>query len=492
MDRAGHAIARSAIDMLGGRYGKRVVIVCGKGNNGGDGYAAARILKREGVSVTCLAVTDPSELEGAARHHHERARRAAVRITPFDLEKLDADLIVDAILGTGFAAYREGPDPHMEAVGAIQRLGQRDGDADTSRASPLILAVDIPSGISGERGVIGGTHVIADRTVTFAAEKLGTFLSPPEVVGEIEVVDIGIPCSGEIEVVGPDDVVAPRPRRPADSHKRSSGSLLVIAGSDAMPGAAALVARGAMRAGCGYVTVACTPVVGEVVHELCPEVLVRVVTDQDHLGPDVLARLDDVIERASVLAIGPGVGTGEDQTALVEKIVRDVDLPLVLDADGLNALPGRISELQVHKGALAITPHPRELAGLMDLDGDRLEDRIGTAREAARRGGCDVLLKGFRTVIAGSDEAGTYLNPTGGPELATAGTGDVLTGVVATFLAASRNGGTTSALAAAAYVHGLAGELAAREKSDTGVVAWDVAEALPRAIRSVTERAEVR
>ena len=505
MDRAGRAVARTAIRMMGGRYGKKVVVVCGKGNNGGDGYAAARVLHREGVGVRCMALADPSELKGAAREHYEKARSAGVPVGAFDPEGLSCDLVIDAIYGTGLTPRPEGvPDNYFRA---IQTLGY-------DRGSALVLAVDVPSGISGRFGPIM-SPVFADVTVTFGTEKVGTFLAPPEYVGEVEVVDIGIRCSGSIEVLERADVVRFMPHRPVDSHKRSTGSMLVIAGSDAMPGAAALVARGAMRSGCGYVTVACTQKVGDVVHELCPEVLVRVVTGDDHLSPSSLDSLGDVIERATVVAAGPGLGTGEDQQALVRALIREVDLPLVLDADGLNALSGSIDDLNERKEATVITPHPAELARLMDADVRHLDDRVGAAREAAHRSQAEVILKGFRTVIVGpSDDSvvfvraeeferlrgpgdkvttrdgallNTYINPTGGPELATAGTGDVLTGVVATFVAGTSNQRFTESAAAAVYVHGLAGSLASNGDDDSGVVAWDVAEALPETMELIRE-----
>ena len=507
MDRAGRAVARTAIRMMGGRYGRKVVVVCGKGNNDGDGYAAARVLRREGVGVRCMALADPSELKGAAREHYEKARAAGVPVGAFDPERLSCDLVIDAIYGTGLTSRPEGvPDDYLRV---IQTLGY-------DRGSALVLAVDIPSGINGDSGPIM-SPVRADVTVTFGAEKVGTFLAGPEFVGEVEVADIGISCSGTIEVLERTDVIQFMPHRRVDSHKRSSGSMLVIAGSDAMPGAAALVARGAMRSGCGYVTVACTEKVGDVVHELCPEALVRVVTTDDHLSTASLESLGDVLDRATVVAAGPGLGTGDDQKALVRALVQDVDLPLVLDADGLNALSGSIDDLNGRKEATVITPHPAELARLMEADVRDLDDRVKAARAAARRSQADVVLKGFRTVIVGpsddpvvfvsaeeferlrgpGDKVGksdgallnTYLNPTGGPELATAGTGDVLTGVVATFLTGSPNQRFTESVASAVYVHGLAGSLAASGEDDTGVVAWDVAEALPEAMDLIREGA---
>lgn len=467
MERAGKAVARVAIELVGGRYGRQVAVICGKGNNGGDGFVAARALRAEGLSVRCLSVGDVGGLEGAARHHLEGLKARGVTPKPFHPDAIEgSDLVIDALFGTGFRGRVEGRA--AQAITAIDTAG-----------CPVV-AVDIPSGVNGTTGGVDGEAVHADVTVAMAAQKIGTAIGEGAIhSGVVEVADIGVDVAGGIHLLERTDVMPLIPPRPADSHKRSSGSVLVIAGSDAMPGAAALVVRGAMRAGCGYVTVACTEKVARVVNELCPEALVRVVTDRDHLGPNVLDGLDDVVARATAIAAGPGLGTGDDQTALVTRLVDTVDLALILDADGLNALPGGIDMIASRSSAIAITPHPVELARLMGVDVKEIGDRVTVARDAAARGECNVLLKGSGTVIAGGSS--TYINPTGGPELATAGTGDVLTGIAAA-LVANRGDADPDVVAAAAYVHGLAGSLAADRVGERGIVAWDVAEAIPEAL----------
>jgi len=461
MERAGRAAARAAIEMMGGRYGKRVVVVCGKGSNGGDGSVAARVLASEGVSVRCLFVVDETETTGAARHHMELARERGVRIEPFAPDRLaGADIIVDAIFGTGFRGKVEG-----RAADAIRAI--RDVDVP-------VLAIDIPSGLDGHLGVVGPTHVVADVTLAIAAEKIGTFISP-EAVGVVDVVDIGIPVgSADASVVQGTDVRRWLPEQDVDEHKRSRGALAILAGADDMTGAAALVVRGALRAGCGYVMLGCTARVAAIVQETCPEALVYVVSDSDRLDPSALDRFSSALDKATAMAIGPGLGRGDDQSKLVERVLADVDLPIVLDADGLNAVHGATDLLARRGEGLIITPHPAELARLADTTVDAIQrDRVAAARSAARSFRCDVLLKGHRSVIVTASGA-TYLNPTGGPQLATAGTGDVLTGVIGAFSAA----GWDNSLQAAAYLHGLAGDLA----GDNGVVAWDVAEAFPDAM----------
>lgn len=491
MERAGRAVARAAIDILGGRYGKRVVVVCGKGNNGGDGYAAARVLKQEGLGVRCLAVVDPSDLRGPARHHCERAARAGVQVEPFVASRLlDADLIVDAILGTG--SRGEPREPARSAIDALwdTQFGERIIDtAEGAEAGPwmwpipMILAVDIPSGVDGLTGHVGNQFVHAHLTVAIGAEKVGTAVGQGAVLsGAVTVADIGIEIvDSDISMVQEADARRALPTRAADVHKRSNGSVALLVGSEGLSGAAILSARGAVRMGVGYATAGVTRGVDPILSEALPEVLTKVVTDFDVLGADALENFKDVLERADALALGPGLGQGESQRELVQRVLREVQLPLVVDADGLNVLAGHTDALIERATPTVITPHPAELARLLETETDAIQkDRIGAARAAAKRFGCVVVLKGFRSITAGPDGT-VVINPTGGPSLATAGTGDVLTGAVAALLAAGVD--TFDAAWAATYIHGLAGDLA----GETGVVAWDVAEALPDAIALVRD-----
>ena len=465
MERAGRAVARAAIEMLGGRYGKKVVVVCGKGNNGGDGFVAARVLRREGLGVICLFVGDLESVKGAARHHLDRLARRGVHIEPFRTEGLArADLVIDALFGTGFKGTADGDAAH--AIDAINDSGAG------------VIAVDIPSGVNGATGSVTGPAVVADVTVTMGAEKIGTAVGDGAVhAGAVEVAPIGIDVEpGSVTVVEASDVAAWIPPRAPDSHKRSRGVVAILAGSDEMTGAAALMVRGAMRAGAGYVLVGCTRRVAEVVQERCPEAIVYIVSDTDHLGPDAISAFESGLARATVLAMGPGLGIGDDQRKLVERAVSEVGLPLVIDADGLNVIAEDPSVLK-RAQKVVITPHPVELERLTSMTKDEIQqDRVGSARSAAQLLGCEVLSKGHRSVM-GRPDGSVLVNPTGGAGLATAGTGDVLTGAVAAFLAA----GSANALAVATYIHGLAGDLVG-----DGAVAWDIAEALPAALDIVS------
>ena len=482
MERAGRAVARATIELLGGRYGRRAVVVCGKGNNGGDGYVAARALGADGVAVSCYAVAEPGSLRGPARHHFDLWQKLGGETLVGDPRRLaSAEVAVDAIFGTGYRA--DGKPLEGEIAEAINGINER---------SPLVVAVDVPSGVDGATGAVSTPAVRATVTVVLAAEKTGTAIPPgAEHAGRVRVADIGIPVdgfAGSFVLGAPESV----PRQDPSVHKRSAGSAVLLAGSDAMQGAALLAVRGAQRIGSGYVTLGTTAAVKAAAHAACPEALVVRATDGDSLGPESLEAMGDAIKRGDAVGVGPGLGTGTRQRALVEQLLDGVDAPLVLDADALNVLASDVSPLtaRAERGGaeVVLTPHPAELGRLLGTDARAVQaDRIGAARTAAERFGATVVLKGWRTVVAAPGVDGRVdVCPTGGPELATAGTGDVLTGAVAGL------GGDDAAARSAVYVHGLAGTVAGRRKGRAGVVAWDVAEALPLAWERISagERAD--
>lgn len=479
MERAGRAVARSAIALVGRRYGARVVVVCGKGNNGGDGFAAARALAVEGCAVRCLLVCSEGDITGPARFHLDRARSAGVPVGPFEpaaVASFDPHLAIDAIFGTGFSGRPEGA-----AAGAIESF----------RRVPLVLAVDIPSGVDGSTGACPGEAVRADVTVALAAEKWGTAHPPGSVhAGAVEVADIGIPvdhAEAGSWMVEAADVARMLPHRPPDAHKRSSGSVAVIAGSDAMPGAATLTGMGAVRMGSGYVTLGTTPGARSVATGALPEMLCPEITGDARLGPGALDAFQDVLGRADAIALGPGLGRGEGPPALVRRLLEEAPVPLVLDADALNSLEGDLGLVERRAKATILTPHPGEMATLLGVPaGEVTADRLGAAKTAAgRAGSAVVLLKGHRTVVAAAGGKETYVIQAGGPELATAGSGDVLTGAIAALCAAGLD--PLEAVLAGAHVHGIAGALAGDRVGAGGVSARDVAAELGRAAGLITE-----
>jgi NAD(P)H-hydrate epimerase len=476
MERAGWGVARAVLDVLGGAYGRRVLVVCGKGNNGGDGYVAARHLERRGVRTTVLAVEAPAGAAVAMRDRlaHETTSGMAAA-TPAALERGlgRADAVIDAILGTGFRG---------EPVGAYAAAI----DAVRGTSAPVI-AVDIPSGVDATTGAVPGAAVLADLTVTFGAAKSGAVLFPGAAhVGDLRVIDIGFPVDLIPDTTGltePADVAGVLLPRAPDAHKKASGTLVVVAGSRAMTGAARLVAEAAGRIGAGYVVVAVPASILPVVQvELTETVFVPLPETAD--GTIAAGALDEVLARAEdahAIALGPGLTTHDETASFVRELVRRAPVPVVLDADGLNAFAGRVDDLVGQKADAVLTPHLGELARLVPVDGDRLR----AARELASVTGAIALVKGSRTVIAEPGGA-ARINPTGGAVLATAGTGDVLTGTIGGLLA--RGAEPFVAAWAGAYVHGLAGLLAGEARGE-GVLAGDVASTLPDAVALVRRQA---
>jgi NAD(P)H-hydrate epimerase len=472
MERAGGAVLRAAIGLAGGRYGRRITVVCGRGNNGGDGFVVARRTRSEGMTARCLFVGDPSGVKGAAAHHKRLMEASGVALEPFDPTALEgSDIVVDAIFGTGFRGVAEGSA--AEAINAINSSG-----------APIV-SVDIPSGVDGATGRASGPTVQALVTVAMGAEKIGTAIGAGALhAGTVEVAEIGIPvASARAWVVEAADVAHRLPARGPDAHKRSLGAVALLGGSAGMSGAMVLAATAAVRAGAGYVTAGVTQAVDAVMSAAIPEVLTQIVVRGEVLGPEALDSFAPVVERAGVLAVGPGLGRGEAQTALMTRVLDEVTLPVVIDADGLNVLAGDTGALQKREASAVLTPHPAELARLLDVSTEEIQDdRLGYVRRAAQHFGCIVLLKGFRTLVAEPDGR-IAVNPTGGPELATAGTGDVLTGAIATLLAAGVDAFESAWMGA--YLHGLAGSVAA-ESGPRGVAAGDVAQALPEAAARLT------
>jgi NAD(P)H-hydrate epimerase len=481
MERAGEAVARSAIDLAGGVYGRRVVAVCGKGNNGGDGLVAARHLAREGVRTAVVMIERPDDLREPAASNFRRLAEHDVRVrvpgdAALDRELARADIVIDAVFGTGFRGIPE--DEWAAAIAAMNAC-----------AAP-VLAVDIPSGVNGANGAVEGEAAWAELTVTFGAPTVGVvLLAGAEHAGTVRVVDIGFPkdlVEAEAWLTEPGDVAAILPSRGAESHKRASGVVLVVAGSRDMTGAAALLARAAGRIGAGLVTVATPSGALPQVQANVSEATFLPLAETDE-GTVAAAALEPVLERlegADALAIGPGLTRQEETAGFVRELVRRSPVPVVVDADGLNAFAGRAQELAGRRSDAVLTPHVGEFGRLSGVKPRDLEaDRLGHARSLAGTTGAVTLLKGSRTVIA-SPAGEVRLNVTGSPVLATAGTGDVLTGMIGGLLA--RGVDPLDAATAGAYLHGLAGILAGSERGE-GLLAGDVVDSIPDAVRRVRE-----
>jgi hydroxyethylthiazole kinase-like uncharacterized protein yjeF len=470
MERAGRGLASLVAERV---PAGPIAVVCGKGNNGGDGLVAARVLRDRGREVRVLLVGDPGELRGDAAANLERLPGPAPE--PFSgagsLEGVAG--IVDAILGTGFAGEPRSPAP--EAIEAINASGAQ------------VVACDVPSGVDASTGEVAGPAVRASATVTFHAAKPGLWIAPGKgCAGEVVVVDIGIPVDGrpvdpDFGLIG-DGVLATVPRRGVEATKFSAGSVLVCGGSHGLTGAPAMAALAAARAGAGYVTVAVPASVAVILQIKLLEVMSAELPEVDGaLAPEAVDAALTRAARVQTLVLGPGLGREAATQAFARELARRAELPLVLDADGLNAHAGSaLGALASRTAPTVLTPHAGELGRLLEIESAAVgERRLHWAREAARISGSIVVLKGDDTLVA-EPEGRVAVSPGGAPALATAGTGDVLSGVTAAHLAKGMDPFT--AVCAAVWVHVAAGRLAAADIGPEGVIAGDVIERLPRAL----------
>jgi hydroxyethylthiazole kinase-like uncharacterized protein yjeF len=501
MERAGAGVAR-ALERLA--PDGPVMVVCGKGNNGGDGLVAARLLREVGRRVTVVCVAPPREFAGDARANLERLPgERPLQLDGTSWTEADApdgettrehsaDLfgpngaVIDAVLGTGFQGQPRG-GPVLAALEAINAAGE---------AGATVLSVDVPSGVDASTGVVAGAAVRASATVTFHAAKPGLWIAPGKALaGKVETIDIGIPRGApgatSVGLLAP-SVLEQLPHREASSTKFSSGHVLVAGGSRGLTGAPRMAAEASMRAGAGYVT-ACVPVSlqGILAGAGTPELMTRGLPDAD--GALTAEGVGEVLEasaRGGALALGPGLGRSEGAAAFALALAREADVAMVLDADGLNAHSGRLGELASRRAPTVLTPHAGELGRLLELDSAEIErERLRHVRAAAAQADAVVVLKGDDTLIAAADGR-VAVSPGASPALATAGTGDVLTGVIAALLAQDLDAFT--AAAAGVRLHADAGREAARRLgAPEGVIASDVIAALPHArgrARRVRER----
>jgi NAD(P)H-hydrate epimerase len=469
MERAGSGLA----ELVSGRVPSGpIAVVCGKGNNGGDGLVCARRLRERGREVDVLLLGPGEELQGDARTNLERLPSPDPR--EFSPEALEgAAVIVDAILGTGFSGVAR--EPASGAIRAINDQGQR----------CTVIACDVPSGVDASTGEISGEAVQADATATFHADKAGLWIAPGKAhAGQVAVIDIGIPPGGPVELGA--GLISARvldgvPRRGRESTKFAAGSVLVCGGSIGLTGAPSMASEAAMRAGAGYVT-ACVPGSLNLIFEtLLLEVMTVPLPDED--GALTQRAAEAVLERAGradALILGPGLGREPGALELARRLAAEVKLALVLDADGLNAHAGALDSLAGREAPTVLTPHASELARLLDTDSAAVgARRLHCARAAAAQSQAIVVLKGDDTLVAHPGGA-VAVSRGGSAALATAGTGDVLSGVIGAYLGKSMD--PFQAACAGVIVHAAAGKLAAERIGPEGVIARDVIELLPQAL----------
>lgn len=479
MENAGRAVAGAIEARFAAPARGRLAVLCGRGSNGGDGLVAARVLAERGAAVAVVLLGRGEDVRGDARTNLDVARRLGLPVAeaPDEAaweacrpEVAAADLVVDALVGTGLRAPLEGLPAAVVA--------------DVNAAGRPVVAVDLPSGLSADTGACIGASVEARVTVTLGAPKIPLVVSPAaDRAGEMVVADIGIPARVVDELAGPrvelltrDALRAHLPARARDAHKGDCGRIVVVAGSPGKTGAARLAGTGALRSGAGLVTVA-TPAscVGPIA--AVPEYMTAALPETGD-GTVRSTAVEVVLGLgADVVAVGAGLGVGPEPRALVRALVERVPTPLVLDADALTVLAGDLGVLALRRDRVTVaTPHPGEMARLAGTTVGAVQaDRLDAARRFATEHGVHVVLKGARTVIA-APSGGVRINASGNPGMATGGTGDVLTGVVAAWLAQIEDAEAATSLAV--HLHGLAGDLAAQRIGETALVAGDVADRL--------------
>ncbi len=484
MERAGSGVVSAMEETFGALKGKTVTIFCGKGNNGGDGFVVARLLRQKHSAVQVCLLAHTRDLKGDAKLMYQRfvkgAGRSKVLSTPSPdhVHQLvrDSHVLVDALLGTGTSSPIAGP--YHEAIQVM------------NASEVPTVAVDLPSGIDADTGETLGTAVQADLTVTFGNPKLGLFLGAGiDHAGRLHCVDIGIPSQYVEDLHLPIEMLTPAairpwlPKRPASSHKGTFGHAGIIAGSSGKSGAAALAAKAALRAGAGLVTVATPAGVQASVAADIPEVMTLPLpeTAEHTLSREALSPLQTFLQSRSAIGMGPGLSTHAETADVIRTLIARCDRPLVIDADALNALAGHTSLLRSRPLSPILTPHPGEMARLLGEPTAEAvnHNRMGIAQDFARTHSSIVVLKGARTILAHPDGA-TSISPTGNPGMATAGTGDVLTGILAGLLAQGVS--PWEAAQSGIFLHGLAGDLAARTYGYPSLMAGDLLAYLPQAM----------
>jgi hydroxyethylthiazole kinase-like uncharacterized protein yjeF len=493
MENAGHGVVDFIATHCAPLQKHCIAVLCGRGNNGGDGLVVARLLRERGLKPRVLLFGEPDNVKGDAAINLERLQASGapeIVATPAKWRETcptleGATLVIDALLGTGLTRPLEGF--LLEVVRDVNLL----------LPQPQLVAVDLPSGMSADGGDLIGECMRADASVTFTAPKLAHVFPPAcEVVGKWVIKEIGTPREAlesepslNLNVTTAADLAwLVAPRNP-DSHKGLFGHVLVIAGSIGKTGAAALAARAALRAGAGLVTVAtprsALPVVAGLGLEFMTVPLPETASGTIARGALEQGLLKELLTGKTLAAIGPGIGQEPETVEFVREFVRGTDLPLVIDADALNALAGSLDSLGTRGRVRVLTPHPGEMARLAGrTNAEVQQSRLETARDFASRYEVHLALKGFRTLVTGPDGT-VWVNPTGNPGMASGGTGDVLTGLVAGFLGQFHGRPATEVVAAAVYVHGLAGDLAAADLGEISMLAGDLLEHIPAALKLV-------
>lgn len=480
MENAAREVARVCIEEMKDISSPKVLIFAGRGNNGGDGFALARLLNDRNIECKLVFLFEKDKLTEDAGINYNAAVNSGIYIitdiTEAVIETVRADVVVDAVFGTGLS--REISGIYIDIINLINSYSKK------------VISVDIPSGVNSDDGRIMGIAVKADVTVTFALPKIGMLLYPgASFCGRIEIANISIQQStiDDMDIqtgfLDRKDILNLLPEREKRTNKGSFGRLYVIAGSKDMTGAVALCCKGAFRAGAGLVY-ACTVQSGiSVVQQLVPEAVVMPLTEFNGKVryECYVEDIEPKIGNASAIAVGPGLGMSEEVTEFVMKLITEVDKPLIIDADGLNAIAKNPSVLLKLKKTPIITPHPGEMSRLTGIPiPEILENTVSVARNFAKQYNSVVVLKDARSIIA-SPSGRVVINVTGNPSMATGGSGDVLTGVIASLSAQGLE--PFYAAVVGTYIHGLSGDICNEKLGSYGVMAWDIAENIANAVK---------
>ena len=489
MERAGRGVVSALEEMEGSLHGKTVTIFCGKGNNGGDGFVIARLLRRKRCKVHVCLLAKPQDLNGDAKimyQQYAKLRNTAKVLTYPSQEKIQqllgqSNIVVDALLGTGISSSVK--DEYAATIDTINASGL------------LTIAVDIPSGIQTDTGAVLGTAIQAELTVTFGYPKLGLFLgSAIDHVGKIHRVNIGIPDEYIEDMLVPatlitaDEIKGILPKRKPSSHKGTYGHTGIIAGSMGKTGAAALSALAALRVGTGLVTIATPQSVNASLESKTLEAMTLPMpeTSERTFSLAALPLLRTFVQTHEAIGLGPGLTTYPETMKMAQNLISEIRCPCIIDADALNALAEKTDILRNCHSTPVLTPHPGEMARLVGnvSTQDINAHRLTVAQEFAQHHSCILVLKGARTVIAEPDGR-VAICPTGNPGMATAGMGDVLTGMIAGLLAQGLPPGL--AAKAGVFLHGLAGDLGAHELGQASLIASDLLDFIPQAISTVQQ-----
>lgn len=466
---------------------KKVSIFAGKGNNGGDGFVIARHLKNNGLDANVYLLAQESDVKGDAKTNLDMWRKMNEKIHVItktnDIEKYETKirhchLIVDAIFGTGLEKDITGI--YKNVIEFTNSLGKK------------VVSIDVPSGLDASTGRAMGCCVKADMTITMALPKIGLIAYPgADYAGDLEIVDIGMPkniiddADIKCETIDIDFIKGVLKKRPKNSHKGTFGHLLVIAGSAGKTGAAAMTCMGAMRVGAGLVTLGIPESLNSIMEEKLTEVMTEPLpeTKSKTLGSISLDRIKYISKGKQAIAVGPGLTASNGIKNLVLKLIQETKIPMVIDADAVNVLKGNLNILKKAKAPLILTPHPGEMAGLLNISSaDVQADRVNIASRFAMENNVILVLKGARTVVA-EPNGKIYINLTGNEGMATAGTGDVLTGMIAGFIAQGYT--PVDAARIGVYLQGLAGDSTAKQIGKIGMVATDLLNILPNALNSI-------